>query len=227
MVLYPVESLMGRVIAIAQQKGGAGKTMLTANLAACLARQGRVAALDIDPQRSLTRWYTIRAKQPGLAPIAVSEVSGWRLAAELDRLRREYDTVLIDTPPHLDADARRAIRGADLVVVPVQPSAPDLWAAEGTMTMAAAERRRAVLVINRAPTSPKQRDRTQATVQASGHEVLAAMLGNRAGFAQAFERGLGVIEAAPRTAAAAEMAALAQDIVDHLQAPSSPGRGPG
>ncbi len=201
---------MAVVIAIAQQKGGAGKTMLAANLAVCLAGRGRAAVLDIDPQRSLSRWHAIRASQAGAAAIALSGLSGWRLAAELERLRREYDALVVDTPPHLDADSRRAIRGADLVLVPVQPSAPDLWAAEGTMALAAAERRRAVLVVNRAPTSPKQRERALAAVQASGHTVLPAMLGNRAGFAQAFERGLGVAEAAPRTAAAAEMAALMQ-----------------
>ncbi len=199
---------MAVVIAIAQQKGGAGKTMLAANLAACLAGRSRVAILDIDPQRSLARWHAIRRAQAGLPAIAFSEVSGWRLAAELDRLRHDHDILVVDTPPQLDVDARRAIRGADLVVVPVQPSAPDLWAAEGTIALAAAEKRRTVLVVNRAPTTPKLRDRALAAVQASGHTVLAEMLGNRAGFAQAFERGLGVAEAAPRTAAAAEMAAL-------------------
>src|SRR3954466_3843606 len=117
---------MAVVITVAQQKGGSGKTMLAANLAAALAPGKSTALLDIDPQHSLARWHSIRAaRDPAPTAITLSQVSGWRLATELERLRREHEVVLIDTPPIIDTDARRAIRGADLVVVPVQPSAPD------------------------------------------------------------------------------------------------------
>ena len=52
---------MGHVIAIAQQKGGAGKTMLAAQLAVTFAEHASVALLDIDPQGSLTIWGKLRA----------------------------------------------------------------------------------------------------------------------------------------------------------------------
>ena len=203
---------MAVVITIAQQKGGAGKTMLAANLAAALAGTRRVAVLDTDPQGSLTRWHRLRTGQAGLPTVGFAAVSGWRLQGMLDTMRREYDVLVVDSPPHIDTDARRALRVADLILVPVQPSAPDLWAAEGTMAVAKAEARRAVLVVNRAPTTPTLRATAVAVVRAAGHTVLPAVLGNRSIFAQAFARGMGVIEAAPRTVAAREMRILLADI---------------
>src|SRR5579885_2707015 len=111
---------MALVVTVAQQKGGAGKTMLAAHLAAALAPQRRVVGLDIDPQRSLARWHALRAGRTGVAPLALSDISGWRLAGELDRLKRTHDVLIVDSPPQIETDARVAVRGADLVLVPLQ-----------------------------------------------------------------------------------------------------------
>ncbi len=204
---------MAVVITVAQQKGGAGKTTLVANLAATLAASHRVALLDIDPQRSLTRWHTLRIAQGEQVPaLACSDVAGWRLARELDRLRDGCDYVLIDSPPQIDTDARLAIRGASLVLIPVQPSPPDIWAAEGTLKLAADERRPARLVLNRAPGGSRLREQVEADILARKMPVLGAALGNRAGFATAFAAGLGVTEAAPRSAAANELRALLAEV---------------
>jgi chromosome partitioning protein len=203
---------MAMVIAVAQQKGGAGKSTLVANLAAAFAETRRVVVLDIDPQRSIARWHRLRAERQKAAAIALSEMSGWRLAAELDRLRGAHDVLLVDSPPQVDTDARLAIRGADLVLVPVQPSPPDLWAAEGTMQLALAEKRRARLVLNRAPASGRLRAAVEADIAERAWPMLAAVLGNRTGFAAAFARGLGVTETAPRSVAAAELRALVTEI---------------
>ena len=203
---------MAVVITLAQQKGGAGKTTLAAGLAAALAARRRVAVLDIDPQRSLARWHALRVARAGAPPIVLAEVSGWRLAAELDRLRRSHDVLIVDSPPQIDTDARLAVRGADLVLVPLQPSPPDLWAAEGTLALAAAERRPVRLVLNRAPAAGRLRDAVVAEVVRRGFPVLTATLGNRAGVAAAFARGLGVTETAPKSVAAAELLALLAEI---------------
>ena len=204
---------MAVVITVAQQKGGAGKTTLAANLAAALAASSRVALLDIDPQRSLARWHALRAAHGDrVAALEFSDVSGWRLARELDRLRRDHDFVLIDSPPQIDTDARLAIRGADLVLIPVQPSPPDIWAAEGTLKLAADEHRAARLALNRVPTGSRLRESVEADIAARKLPVLRSTLGNRTAFATAFAAGLGVTEAAPRSTAATELRALLAEI---------------
>lgn len=204
---------MALVITVAQQKGGAGKTMLAANLAAAMAINRRVCLLDIDPQRSLTRWHEIRSRcTKPLAAIGVSDVSGWRLRAELDRLTKSHDAVIIDTPPQVDTEAKLAIRAAALVLVPLQPSPPDLWAAEGTVQLAQAERRTLRLVLNRAPTSSRLRTQVEREAAAAGYKWLESTIGNRAGFANAFAQGMGAVEAAPKSVAAQEILALLREI---------------
>jgi chromosome partitioning protein len=202
---------MAFVIAVAQQKGGAGKSTVAANLAVGLARLGhRVALLDTDPQASLGRWQAERLKQGERATLLTFEASaGWRVPATLDRLRRGHDHVVLDTPPHAETDARVAIRGADLVLVPVQPSPADLWASEATLKLASEEKRRLVAVLNRVPAQGRLREIIEAALRARGVAVLAESLGNRVPFASAFLDGLGVIEAAPRSPAAEEVRALA------------------
>jgi chromosome partitioning protein len=208
---------MGKVIAVAQQKGGAGKTMLTAQLAVALAETLRVAALDIDPQASLTIWGKLRAQSArATTSLTVVAVSGWRLDAELRKLRTSHDIVLIDTPPVIDSDARRAIRGADLVLIPLNPAPPDLWAAEGTLKLAAEEKRPVALVFNRAAAASKLRKRMEAEIAARGLLLLAPALANRAGYANAFAEGLGVTESGTTSLAATEIRALATSLIAAL-----------
>jgi chromosome partitioning protein len=222
---------MSFVVTVAQQKGGAGKTMLVAMLAAARAGHGftghgaaehgaaghgaaghgagaRVAVIDSDPQASLTRWGGLRAARAGLPPITLRSLSGWRVAGEIEGLRQSHDLILIDSPPQVDTDARQAVRAADLVVVPVQPSLPDLWAAEGTLRLAIEERRKLVFLLNRAAAASRLRSRIEAEIAGRGLALLPGVLGNRTAYPVAFASGRGVTETAPKSQAAAEIEAV-------------------
>ncbi|WP_428534957.1 ParA family partition ATPase [Rhodopila sp.] len=200
---------------MAQQKGGTGKTTLAANLGVALVASRKVALLDIDPQHTLTRWHELR---PKTAPkLTFSNVSGWRVSGELDRLKANHDFVVIDSPPQVDTDARLAIRSADLVLIPMQPSPPDVWAAEGTLKLVAAEKRKAAMVLNRVPPSGKLRETVTTLLQRGGKPLLTATIGNRTGFAIAFASGLAVSETAPRSIAANELGALLSELLEMLE----------
>lgn len=209
---------MAVVITVAQQKGGAGKSTLAANLAVTLAEGGRrVALLDADPQQTLARWHALRGADA--LPFAFEAPKGWRVDGALDRHRRQAEFVIIDTPPHAETEARLAIRAANLVLIPIQPSLPDLWASEATFALAEAERRPHRIVLNRMPHAGKLREVVLDELARRKAPVLDARLGNRAAFAAAFALGLGVTESEPRGTAAAEVRALAASLASSLRGP--------
>jgi len=199
---------MAFVIAIAQQKGGAGKSTVAANLAAALAAaRHKIALLDTDPQASLSRWAELRAGREGAAPISFEAPSGWRVTSAIDRLKRSHDVVIMDTAPHADTDSKVAIRAANLVIIPMQPAGPDLWASEATLKLAAAEKKPARILLNRVPAQGRLKDVIMAELAARKLQLLGPGLGNRTAYATAFMLGLGVGENAARSAAAEEIAA--------------------
>lgn len=214
--------MTGKVFTVAQQKGGAGKTTLAAHLAIAWAQLGyRVATVDIDPQGSLTRWHAVRAEatggQPGFTHV---QITGWRTQAEVEKLARSHDIVVIDSPPHAQTEARIAVRAASLVIAPVQPSPMDLWAVHPTIDLAAQEKRRLLLVLNRVPPRARIADELIAKVHELANppavELAAAQVGNRTAYAGTLMTGLSVTEAARKTQAAAEMQALAEEILGRV-----------
>jgi chromosome partitioning protein len=209
---------MPAVITVAQQKGGAGKTTLVVQLATALRAAGRsIALVDIDPQASLTAWMRRREHRPQpAADLRLSMVGGWRLSVELDRLKRDHDLILVDTPPHAETEAKGAIRAADLVLVPVQPSPLDVWASAATIDLARKERSPVALVLNRVPPRGRSLDEATAAMRELGAGSLEARLGNRQAFVASIGQGLGVIESEPKSAAAEEALALAREVEGRL-----------
>jgi chromosome partitioning protein len=208
--------MVARVITIAQQKGGAGKTTLAAHLAVAWARGGhRVIAIDIDPQLSLATWFERRRRLFGggtLNPMVV-QISGWRVRSEIERAVRNNDIIVIDSPPHMEIEARTAVRVADLVVVPVQPSPMDVWATRPTLGLIKDERRRALLVLNRIPSRARLTAQMEAEVMALGVAIAQTQIGNRIVYAAALAEGLTALDAAPDSSAGLEMQALADEIL--------------
>jgi chromosome partitioning protein len=202
---------MAKVITVAQQKGGAGKTTVAAHIAVALSQKGnRVAIIDIDPQGSLGYWHRIREKKfgEGYTGLIFNSLSGWRVGSEVSRLRKQCDYIIIDSPPHTETEARTAIRSADLIVVPVQPSPTDLWATKATLELAKNERLPVKVVLNRvAPNS-----RLTQAIADELPELAETTLGNRVLFAAALLEGRTATELEPASAAAKEIKDLVKEI---------------
>ncbi len=206
--------MAAKIITIAQQKGGAGKTTVVAQLAVAYASQNKnVALVDIDPQASLTSWFAERKRSLGEDNmIVLSSVGGWRLKNELDRMKNDFDVILVDAPPHAQTEADIAIRYADLLVIPVQPSPMDVWATSPTFKQAKKQKTEAIALLNRIPPRGKLLDKIKEMLEEEERPVLNTSLGNRVAFAASMIDGLGVLESEKRSLAAKEIKALAKEI---------------
>ncbi len=207
--------MRSRIITVAQQKGGAGKTTLAAHLAIAWQRAGEsVAVVDIDPQGSLSQWFAIRKEALGKtgAGLTVAAVTGWRATGEIERLARDHSLIVVDSPPHAQTEAKMAIRGAHLVVIPVQPSPLDLWATKPTVEIAREEKIQTVLVLNRVPIRNPLTEELTRILEALGVPVAETKIGNRAALSASMAEGKAVFESAPKTQSAREMTKLAQEL---------------
>jgi chromosome partitioning protein len=210
--------MAGRIITVAQQKGGTGKTTVAAHLAVAFARQEKsVAILDVDPQGSLGEWFEARERSLGeAAGLGFRTASGWGARREARNLARDHDVVVVDTPPKSDSEARPAIEAANLVVVPIQPTPVDVWATDSTLAMIARERVAGLVVINRVPQRALLTAEMVAAIRALGCVAADTQLGNRVAFAASMGKGRTVLEVEPAGKAALEVAALAAEILQRI-----------
>lgn len=113
------------VISVSNQKGGSGKTTIAINLADGLQRQGyKVLVVDSDPQGSARDW---NAENDGevLPVIGLDRES---LPKDVLKFKSQYDFIVIDSGSKIERMASAAIKAADIVLIPVQPSPYDVWA---------------------------------------------------------------------------------------------------
>lgn len=115
---------MAKIITIAHQKGGVGKSTLALNLALCFQDQLSVALVDIDLQGSL---YHIRDDFPGLTIIGADKLT--------DIQRLDHDLVIIDTPPYLSQRLPELFRSSDYILVPTKAGFFDVMAIRSTVAL--------------------------------------------------------------------------------------------
>lgn len=200
-----------RTITLVTQKGGSGKTTITASLAVAAAEAGeRVVALDLDPQGSLAAWGDNRTEE---AP-AVDRLGADRLA-ELPQIlaalgAQGFTLAVLDTAGVASTGGNLAMQAADLAIIPARPSRLDLQATMPTIEtlMRLGMRDRFAFVLNQCPAGRSARTSEAASGLGMFGVLAEPALTQRADHQDALAAGKGVTEYAPEGKAADELRAL-------------------
>jgi chromosome partitioning protein len=198
------------VISFQNQKGGVGKTTLSVNIAHALLLSGfKVLVVDADPQGSVRDWTSVRDSRP-------------TIHRDLPSMKEHYDHVIIDAPPRVSELARSAILASDVVVIPVQPSPYDVWAAKEIVALVLEasvykEKIKSVFVINRKITNTAIGREVKEALQTYALPVLEAQICQRVLFAESAAVGKTVFEVSPDSQAASEIELLKTEILQSYE----------
>ena len=189
--------MLSKVITIAQQKGGTGKTTLAVNLALAFIKYHnlKIAIIDTDPQGSLGKWFMIRTeKNISNTNLTFKTASLWGAQYESKSLKKDHDIIIIDTPPKIESDARPAIEAADLVLIPVAPSHVDFWATEAIIDIAKKAKRKILIQINRANHRSKLISQTLEYINSLKVKATDTLIGHRQIFVSSMGMGKTAVE---------------------------------
>ncbi|HYE01082.1 MAG TPA: ParA family partition ATPase [Alphaproteobacteria bacterium] len=217
--------MTAQIIAVANQKGGCGKSTISMMLAGTLGRRGhRVMVVDADAQGTATQ-YAASAPEEQPFPAAVSGLAaaGNKIHREIRKFVEDYDFIVVDCPPAVDAvTPQSALLVADLALVPIVPSPADLWAAVGTRQLieriaGVNETIRARLLVNMAQPRTRLAAAVMGQVEQFGIPVLRTRLHSRTAYRQAMALGVLPQDLGPEAKPAAlEAEALADEVLKAL-----------
>ena len=204
-----------QVIAVLNQKGGSGKTTISTHLARALQIGGdSVLLVCSDPQGSARDWAAVREDQP----LPVVGIDRPTIERDLKNISSGRDFVVIDGAPQIADLAVSAIKAANLVLIPVQPSPYDIWAASDLVELVKQRievtdgRLRAAFVISRLIKGTRLAAEVREALRGYGLPVLSSRISQRVNFPGTAARGLTVMDAEPDGEAAREIFALADEV---------------
>ncbi len=185
------------IITIANQKGGVGKTTIATNLAVALSKKGTVVLVDADDQQSAIKWSKRRTEN-----LIATEHHTGDLQKILHDLQKKYDYVVLDVAGRDSDEFRSALKIADKLIVPTQPSQADVEVLPFVLKMfntyhKGNEKLEPFIVVNKAPSNSKSTevaDSIELLQTLPKFKILNTVIRDRKQFRDASVQGLSVLE---------------------------------
>ena len=212
--------MLSKVITIAQQKGGTGKTTLAVHLALAFIKYHnlKVAIIDTDPQGSLGKWFMIREeKKISNDNLTFKTASLWGAQYESKALKKDHDIVIIDTPPKIESDARPSIESADLVLIPMAASHVDFWATGAIVEIAKKANKKILVQINRSSQRSKLISKTNEFIKSLNLSATKTIIGNRQIYTASMGEGKTAVEKQKKGIAVEEIKQLSEQILSEIK----------
>ena len=205
----PPDAPRPRVVSVLSQKGGTGKTTLSCALAALASRAGTATAvLDLDPQASAAKWHDLRRANGEDDPPVFATPSS-RMQALVDALGRNgAELIVTDAAPHSGAEAVTVARLSDHILIPLQPSFPDLAAITRTIDIAEIAKTPATIVFNLTLVNHPSTDDARTVIAGTAVPIAPVVLHRRVAHVNNVNAGRCAVEYEPARKAANELRTL-------------------
>jgi chromosome partitioning protein len=192
------------ILTVGNTKGGVGKSTIAVNLAVVRAATGSdVLLVDGDEQATATIFSDTRAEELGSTGYTTASLRGKALREQVQKFAPKYDDIIIDVGGRDTGSLRAALTISDIVLIPVRPRSPDIWALDDILPLIEEARipnpnLRALVVINAADARGKDNKATAEVIQKrEAVELLDLTIGNRKVFSDALSYGRAVTEYKP------------------------------
>jgi chromosome partitioning protein len=188
---------MCTIIAMLQQKGGASKTTNSLNLLRAIQLDGfKVLLVDSDPQGSARDWNAVN--EGSVFPVVGLDRK--TLATDIQAIKGDFDYIIIDGAPQIADLSVAAIKCADVVLIPVQPSPFDIWSSSDLVEMIKARQEitdghpKAAFLISRVIRNTNLSKDVSDALQEYGLPVFKSITNQRVVYAESIAKGLTVLD---------------------------------